>query len=42
MVTWLHPYILGLDCVLAPVIGLGVAIKGAIFWYLREPTGTRL
>jgi hypothetical protein len=28
MVTWLHPYVLGLDCVLAPVIGLGVAIKG--------------
>ena len=42
IVTWLHPYILGFDCVLAPVIGLGVAIKGAIFWYLRAPTGTRL
>ena len=42
MVTWLHPYVLGLDCVLAPIIGLGVAIKGAILWYQREPIRTRV
>jgi hypothetical protein len=29
IVTWLRPDALGLDCVLAPVIGLGVAIQGA-------------